>query len=242
MERVEVLVMTTRNRCTRIVATLFMVACLTAVGCGREHSRDTNTQQPKPVAVAPVQVVQPTPVEPAPVVAPEPVEVVEVVEPEPPFETETVDRRDYLAAADKAARHGDCETALDYIRKYRMQQADNLMLRIREAGLSNDCGQPQLAIALLIDLDAQTRTMEPVTAELARAYLMLNKPGKAAMTWELRYIVDQSAWDAAVNASNLWLEAGVYSTAYWWFQRAQALAPNAPEVLLLASDFEDSDT
>ena len=243
MERVEVLDMTRRNRCTRIVAMLSMVSmvsCL-AAGCGREHSRDTNTQQARPIAVAPapapVQVVQPTPVEPAPVVAPEPVEVA-VVEPEPPVVPVAVDPRDYLAEADEAARRGDCVTALDYVRKYRMQQADNLMLRIREAGLSNDCGQPQRAIQLLIDLDAQTRAMEPVTAELAHAYMMLNQPGKAAMTWELRYIVDQGALDAAVNASTLWLEAGFYNTAHWWFERAQALAPDAPEVLLLASDFE----
>ena len=244
--------MNRRNRCTRIVrrvsmmsmmSMMFMVICLAAAGCGREHSRDTKTQQPGPVAVAPTpaQVVQPTPVEPAPVVAPEPVEVA-VVEPEPPVEPVAVDPRDYLAAADDAARRGDCVTALDYVRKYRMQQADNLMLRIREAGLSNDCGQPQRAIQLLIDLDAQTRAMEPVTAELADAYMMLNQPGKAAMTWELRYIVDQGALDAAVNASTLWLEAGFYNTAHWWFERAQALAPDAPEVLLLASDFEDSDT
>ena len=80
--------------------------------------------------------------------------------------------------------------------------------------------------------------MEPVTAELAAAYLMTNRPGKAAMTWELRFIVDDTAWDAAVHAASSWLEAGQYDTAQWWFEQARKAAPDSQEVEVLAIMFE----
>ncbi len=234
--------MSRRNRRTRIVPTLLLVAGLAALGCGRKQPRGASAQQPRPVAVtpapAPVRVAQPAPVEPTPVVSPEPVEVVEVVEPEPELVAEPTEPVNLLAAADEAADRGDCATALEYVRRVRAEQPHNIMLRIREAGLSNDCGQPQHAIDLLIDLAASTRAMEPITAILAEAYLMTNRPGKAAMTWELRYIVDETAWDAAVHASTSWLEADVYSTAYWWFEQARKAAPDSPEVQMLATVFE----
>ncbi len=223
--------MSRRNRCTRIATALLLIAPLAALGCGRKQPRGASAQQPRPVAVTPA------PVEPTPVVEPEPV-VVEVVEPEPPVIAEPDEPVNLLAAANEAARRGDCATALEYVRRFRTEQPDNLMLRIREAGLSNDCGQPQHAIDLLIDLDANTRALEPVTAALADAYLLTNRPGKAAMTWELRYIVDETAWDAAVHASTSWLEADVYSTAYWWFEQARRAAPDSPEVEMLATVFE----
>ncbi len=223
--------MSRRNRCTRIVTTLLLIAPLAALGCGRKQPRGTSAQQPRPVAVTPA------PVEPTPVVEPEPV-VVEVVEPEPPVIAEPDEPVNLLAAANEAADRGDCATALEYVRRFRADQPDNLMLRIREAGLSNDCGQPQRAIDLLIDLDASTRAMEPVAAILADAYLMTNRPGKAAMTWELRYIVDETAWDAAAHAATAWLEADVYSTAHWWFEQARKAAPDSLEVEMLATFFE----
>ena len=230
--------MSTANRCTRIVRALLLVGSLAAVGCGREHSRDASTNQPRPVAVTPTPA--PAPVRPTPIVEPEPV-VVEVVEPEPPVMAEPDEPVNLLAAANEAADRGDCATALQYVRRFRTQQPDNLMLRIREAGLSNDCGQPQRAIDLLIDLDASTRAIEPVAAILADAYLMTNRPGQAAMTWELRYIVDKTAWDAAVHAATAWLEADVYDTALWWFEQARKAAPDSPEVQMLASVFEPED-
>ena len=226
--------MSRRNRCTRIVTTLLLIAPLAALGCGRKQPRGASAQQPKPVAVTPA------PVQPTPVVEPEPV-VVEVVEPEPPVIAEPDEPVNLLAAANEAADRGDCATALEYVRRFRIDQPDNLMLRIREAGLSNECGQPQRAIDLLIDLDATSRAMEPVAAVLADAYLMTNRPGKAAMTWELRYIVDETAWEAAVHAATSWLEADVYNTAYWWFEQARKAAPDSPEVEMLSAVFEQED-
>ena len=228
--------MSTTNRCTRIVTALLLVGSLAALGCGREHSRDAGTHQPRPVAVTPAPA--PAPVQPTPVLEPEPVVEVAVVEPEPPVMAEPDEPENLLAAANEAAARGDCATALTYVRRFRNEQPDNLMLRIREAGLSNDCGQPQHAIDLLIDLDVNIRAMEPITATLADAYLLLNRPGKAAMTWELRYIVDDTAWDAAVYAATAWLEADVYSTAQWWFEQARRAAPDSPEVEILATMFE----
>ena len=232
--------MSTVNHCIRILTALVLIGSLSAVGCGREHSRDADGQVPRAVAVAPAPA--PAPVRPTPVIAPEPVVVepvvVEVVEPEPPVMAEPDEPDNLLAAANEAAARGDCEKALEYVRRFRSDQPENLMLRIREAGLSNDCGKPQHAIDLLIDLDANTRALEPVTAELANAYLMTNRPGKAAMTWELRFIVDETAWDAAVHAASSWLEAGQYNTARWWYEQARAAAPDSPEVEVLAVMFE----
>jgi len=231
----EVLDMSTPDCRTRILTALLLLGLPAALGCGREHSRDAATGQPRPVAVAPAPAT--APVRSAPVVAPEPV-VVEVVEPEPPVMAEPDEPENLLAAANAAAARGDCEKALEYVRRYRSERPDNIMLRIREAGLSNDCGRPQHAIDLLINLDANTRAMEPVTAELAAAYLMMNRPGKAAMTWELRFIVDDTAWDAAVHAASSWLEAGQYDTAQWWFEQARKAAPDSQEVEVLAIMFE----
>jgi predicted Zn-dependent protease len=227
----EVLDMSRRNRCTRIATALLLIAPLAALGCGRKQPRGASAQQPRPVAVAPA------PIEPAPAVEPEPV-VVEVAEPEPPIIAEPDEPVNLLAAANEAAARGDCATALQYVRRFRIDQPDNLMLRIREAGLSNECGQPQRAIDLLIDLDASARAMEPVAAALADAYLLMNRPGKAAMSWELRYIVDETAWDAAVHAATAWLEADAYGTAQWWFEQARKAAPDSPEVEMLATFFE----
>jgi len=234
MERVEVLDMSRRNRCTRIVTTLLLIAGLTALGCGRQQPGDGRAQQPRPVAVTPAPVpVQVQAVEPEPVT---------VVEPEPVLVAEPIEPVNLLAAATEASKRGDCATALRYVHKYRTEQTDNIMLRIREAGLANDCGQPQRAIDLLIHLDPNTRAMEPVTAALADAYLMTNRPGKAAMTWELRYIVDKTAWEAAIHASTSWLEADVYSTALWWYEQARKAAPNSPEVVMLSAVFEPEDS
>ncbi len=239
MERVEVLDMSTRNRCTRIVTTLLLTAGLAALGCGREQP-GARAQQTRPVAVTPAPAPAPVPVQ---TVEPDPVQVVEVVEPEPEPEVvaEPVEPLNLLAAATEASDRGDCAAALRYVHTYRTEQTDNIMLRIREAGLANDCGQPQRAIDLLIDLDASTRALEPVTAALADAYLMTNRPGKAAMTWELRYIIDETAWDAAVHASTSWLEADMYNTAQWWFEQARKAAPDSPQVLMLASVFNPQD-
>ncbi len=228
--------MSRRNRCTRIATTLLLIAGLGVLGCGRKQPGGSRAQQPRPVAVTPA----PVPV-PAAVVEPEPVAVVEVVEPAPVLVPKRIEPLNLLAAATEASNRGDCVTALEYVHRYRTEQTDNIMLRIREAGLANDCRQPQRAIDLLIDLDASTRALEPVTAALADAYLMMNRPGKAAMTWELRYIVDENAWDAAVHASTSWLEADVYSTAHWWFEQARKAAPDSPEVKMLASVFEPKD-
>lgn len=235
MERVEVLDMPRRNRCTRIVTTLLLIAGLAALGCGRKQPGGGRAQQPRPVAVTPA----PAPVQ-VQVVEPEPVAVIEVAEPEPVV-VAPIEPVNLLAAATAASNRGDCAAALAYVHKYRTEQIDNIMLRIREAGLANDCGQPQRAIDLLIDLDASTRALEPVTAVLADAYLMTNRPGQAAMTWELRYIVDETAWDAAVHAATAWLEADVYDTALWWFEQARKAAPDSPEVQMLASVFEPED-
>ncbi len=61
------------------------------------------------------------------------------------------------------------------------------------------------------------------------------------MTWELRYIVDETAWEAAVHAATSWLEADVYDTAHWWFEQARKAAPDSPEVEMLSAVFEQED-
>ena len=226
------------NRGTRIVITLLLIAGTAALGCGRKQPRAASEQQPRPVAVTPTPVPAPVHVQAA---EPELVEVVEVAKAEPEAAIELIEVHNLLAAATEASNRGDCATALRYVRRYRTELTDNTMLRIREAGLANDCGQPQRAIDLLIDLDPSTRAMEPVTAAMADAYLMTNRPAKAAMIWERRYIVDKSAWEAAVHASTAWLEADLYSTAQWWYEQARKAAPDSPEVVMLSGFFEPDD-
>ena len=73
------------------------------------------------------------------------------------------------------------------------------------------------------------------TAEIAQAFLNINEPGKAAMAWELRYIIEPSAWDAAAQAAIAWIEAGMTRPATWWYERARVAAPDSPEVQMLAT-------
>ena len=105
----EVLDMSTVNHCIRIRTALVLIGSLSAVGCGREHSRDADGQVLRAVAVAPppAPAPAPAPVQPTPVIAPEPV-VVEVVEPEPPVMAEPDEPENLLAAANAAAARGDC--------------------------------------------------------------------------------------------------------------------------------------
>jgi len=132
----------------------------------------------------------------------------------------------------------DCHEALRHIRLACADDPGSLDLRLLHARMSNRCGQPRQAIAVLIDLDARTRASEPVATEMAEAYFNLNQPRKAAMTWELRYIIEPSAWDAAAQAAIAWIEAGVTRPAQWWYEQARLAAPDSPEVQMLTTVLE----
>ena len=231
--------------CSGIVVAVLLITGIGVLGCGKPQPAGAAAAQPPPAPppprTAPAVVERPAPIEPVPV----PVVVAtppEAEEPEPALVAEAApealaldETADHLALALAAADAGDCRLALQHIRRVRANDPDDLPLRLREAMFHNDCRQPRQALALLVGLDARTRGSEPVTAEIARAFFDINQPGKAAMAWELRYIIDPSAWNAAAQASIAWLEAGVHGPAHWWYERAREAAPDSPEVRMLTT-------
>ncbi len=242
-----------------IAVAMLMIGSLGVLGCGKPQpagAAAARSPHPAPAAATPVPLAaieRPVPVEPDPepviveVPDPEPVRVVEtapevptIVEQAPPLAPEPDEPLDYLALAEAAADAGDCRTALEHMQRVRAEVPDDLKLRLREAMMFNDCQQPRQVLQLLLGLDARTRATEPFAAEIAEAYLGINQPGKAAMTWELRYIIDPSAWSAAAQAAIAWLEAGVNRPANWWYEQARAAAPDSPEVQMLSTVIEST--
>ena len=238
----------------RITVAAALLAAIACIGCGKKQPGATPAKKstaPRWVGVTP----PPKPAHPparAKPVQPEPVQLSEVPEPSPPPQppkqpappappappAEPVDHR---AMAEAAMQRDDCREALRHIRLALADDSDSLAFRLRQARMCNRCNDPGQAIALLIDLDARTRATEPVAAEMAEAYFNLNEPRKAAMTWELRYIIEPSAWDAAAQAAIAWIEAGVSRPAQWWYQQARLAAPNSPEVQMLSTVLESPD-
>ncbi|MHC4767378.1 MAG: tetratricopeptide repeat protein [Planctomycetota bacterium] len=172
---------------------------------------------------------------PARVVAAEPAEtpLVEAVEPSTASEPERAP--DHAGLARAAMEQGDCEKALEHFHYARQESPDDLELRLNEARTYRHCGWPDVTLELLGELDARSRALEPVAAEIAEAHRMLNEPGRAAMAWELRYIHHPRAWRAAAHAAQAWMEAGQHRPAQWWFEQARLAAPNTPEVQALTS-------
>jgi Flp pilus assembly protein TadD len=173
--------------------------------------------------------------EPARVVAVRPVEtpLIEAVEPVSSPEPESAP--DHAGLARAAMKQGDCEKALEHFHYARQESPDDLDLRLNEAEMYRQCGWPDVTLELLSELDARSRSLEPVVAEIAEAHRMLNEPGRAAMAWELRYIHHPKAWRAAAQAAEAWMEAGQYKPAQWWFEQARLAAPNTPEVQALTT-------
>jgi len=239
------------RRCVGIIVATLMIGGIGVLGCGKPQPAGAAAQPVRPesqpaaavppppptATAAPAVRERPAPVEPDP--EPVIVEAAPQATPIPvqaePVALEPVEPVDYLALAEAAAEADDCRTAIEHLRRVRIDQPEDLMLRLREAIFCNDCGQSRQALALLVDLDARTRATEPFTAEIARAFLGIDEPAKAAMAWELRYIIEPSAWDAAAQAAIAWLEAGTTRSASWWYEKARAAAPDSPEVQMLGT-------
>jgi hypothetical protein len=198
----------------------------------------TAPERPAPAAERPSRVVEkpasPQEQEEARVAA-VPVEtpIVEAVEVPAPLEVPSPP--DHAALAEAAMKQGNCEKALEHFHYARQESPDDLDLRLKEAETYRHCGWPDVTVELLSELDARSRALEPVTAEIAEAHRMLNEPGRAAMAWELRYIHHPRAWRAAAHAAEAWVEAGQYMPAQWWFEQARLAAPNTPEVQALTT-------
>jgi len=240
----------------RITAAAALLAAIACIGCGKKQPGATPAKKStaprwvgvtpppkpavraKPVQPEPVQLSEVAPTEPSP--PPQPPKQPEPPEPpEPPeLPARPAEPVDHRAMAEAAMQRDDCREALRHIRLALADDSDSLAFRLRQARMCNRCNDPGQAIALLIDLDARTRATEPVAAEMAEAYFNLNEPRKAAMTWELRYIIDPSAWDAAAQAAIAWIEAGVSRPAQWWYQQARLAAPDSPEVQMLSTVLE----
>jgi hypothetical protein len=169
-------------------------------------------EQPARVVEEPVRVVEkpapPIEKNDTPVAAgPEETPVVDAVE--TPAALELPSPPDHAALAEAAMRQGNCEKALEHFHYAREADPGDLELRLREAAAYRHCGWPDVTVELLSELDARSRALEPVAAEIAEAHRRLDQPGRAAMAWELRYIHHPKAWRAAAHAAEAWMDVPV---------------------------------
>ena len=191
--------------------------------------RDRKAERAEAADPAPAAVAQRPPEQPAPEAA---------VEPAPAREPdEAVFRAEPAAVEELKSEATECELALRRIRNARRSDPHDVALLIEEARTLRLCGEVQGALSLLLEQSARARTTQDVAREIAEIFRLLSEPGKAAMAWELRYMHHPTAWSAATEATQAWLEAGERETARWWYELARAAAPDAGDVRALARAF-----
>lgn len=146
----------------------------------------------------------------------------------------------HAARATVAMHRRDHNRARYHADEARRIDAASMPLRILEATVHRRSGRADQSLVLLHDLSSPSRAAEPVARAIAESFRTLDQPGKAAMAWELRSIVHPEAWPAAAQAAAAWLEAGQRETARWWYERARAVSPDAPEVEALSTAFQSA--
>lgn len=122
---------------------------------------------------------------------------------------------------------GETEGAVASISEARelvTDDVDRLSLRIVEARLLRQAGQPERALDLLLPLDSATRRTLQVTSEIAASHLAMGEPLKALEVWQTRY-QRTSDWRAARGAAACCLAAERVDDAWVWYRRAQLDAP-----------------
>ncbi len=149
----------------------------------------------------------------------------------------------HASLAALAMHRADREAAVGHITEARRVDPGNLALRLQEARIRRESGDPRTALELLVALDEQTRVGEAVTAEIAACYTSLDDPEKAAAAWEHRYRVHTrhpTAWRGAIHAGYARIEAGDRDRALFLYKRALLLAPHETEVRALGKALEGS--
>ena len=149
----------------------------------------------------------------------------------------------HASLAALAMQTADHEEAVGHIAEARRLDPENLTLRLQEARIRRETGDPRRALELLLALDERSRAEAAVAAEIAESYLRLGDPAKAAAAWEHRYRVhtrDPTAWRAAVRAAHARIEAGDRDRALFLYDQARLYAPDEPEVQALGDVLEQS--
>jgi predicted Zn-dependent protease len=139
----------------------------------------------------------------------------------------------HAALGSVAVLEGDMDRAIRSIEEARKIDPHALALRVQEAAIRRQCGDPQRALRLLESLDARIRAEEPVAHEIAECRTGLGDHGAAARAWEHRFAHYPGAWLAAVRAAEAHARGGHLEEARRWLGMAALRAPDAPEVRAL---------
>jgi tetratricopeptide (TPR) repeat protein len=112
---------------------------------------------------------------------------------------------------------------------------DELPLRVAEARLRRQIGDPQAALDLLLPLPAADRANEGVAAEIAESAVALGRPRQAIEAWELQFRSTQD-WRSALAAAKVALAANEIDESWRWFRTAELIAPSAPSLRAFYSE------
>ncbi len=147
----------------------------------------------------------------------------------------------HASLASIAITRREWDSAIAHIETARRISPDDLSLRVQEARVRRQCGQPRHGAQLLVNLAGEIRATPAVAGEIAACFVAMDDLQSAAAAWEHRYRFDPDDWRAAVRIGELEFDAGDRPAARYWLRQAELAAPEAPEVLALADRFAAPD-
>ena len=98
-------------------------------------------------------------------------------------------------------------------------------IRLRQATIERRAGHPDRAIEMLSALSAKTRDERVVCDELARAWRAYGDPGRAGDVWANRAAAHPEDRGAALEAANMYGEAGRLEEAEAWIRVVEDVDP-----------------
>jgi len=139
------------------------------------------------------------------------------------------------------AKQGHATEALERIAEARelAGPADKLGIRVVEARLHRQNGDPDRALTLLLPLSERERGEQAVASEIAASSIALGQFRQAIDAWAHRYRFTED-WRAALAAAEHALSAEQIDEAWRWFRRAELIAPSAHEVRDFYARLRDS--
>jgi tetratricopeptide (TPR) repeat protein len=130
---------------------------------------------------------------------------------------------------------GDAAKAVDEARLAQQLAPGEVAFRLLHAKALRLAARPREAAELLTALEERERASDAVAAELALAWMAMERPDKAGEAWELVLRARSDDLRAALEAGKARLKAGDRMRAGMWLDRAKALAPESAEVAELAA-------
>jgi len=112
---------------------------------------------------------------------------------------------------------------------------DEADVRIVEARVMRTLGEPSIGVEILLSLPAGSHRSEAATAELARCWMALGRPDRAAKAWTtcFQHLAHRTdAWRLALRAAEAHLEAGDHPAAATLLRQAEML--QAPQEAVAA--------